>query len=83
MTTNVTEYPVLAVEMPSVSTHQEASNALVQMVTNSALLEEIALVKSEQIQNFPLENEIQSDFISFARYRRVSRSPRYLQQRRM
>lgn len=44
MITNATDYPVLAVETPSVSTLQEASNALVQMVTNSASPAEIALV---------------------------------------
>jgi hypothetical protein len=52
MITNATDYPVLAVETPSVSTLQEASNALVQMVTNSASLAEIALVfKKKEIQH--------------------------------
>ena len=45
MTTNATDCPVLAVETPSASTHREASNALVRMVTNSASLAEIAQVK--------------------------------------
>ncbi len=53
MITNATDYPVLAVETPSVSTLQEASNALVQMATNSASPAEIALVfgKKKQKKN--------------------------------
>ena len=44
MITNAIDYPVLVVETPSVSTHQEVSNALALMVTNSASPAEIALV---------------------------------------
>ena len=44
MITNAIDYPVLVVETTSVSTHQEVSNALALMVTNSASPAEIVLV---------------------------------------
>lgn len=53
MTTSVIDYPVLVEETPSVSTRRVVLNALVPMVTSSALLEGIALVRiSFKIENF-------------------------------